>query len=314
MTAKLLSATFIVFLIIIGCSEDDAMGPDLTPLDPNTAPKVSVDRFSITAGNLMIRNVTNGLPEANAPVNYDQAPFITKGLGPGGEVVQYYNFDVQPIESAPIFVLFKEGAAAPVADQLNIIDVIPGDMGYNDFWNVNKVTVPDDYKANSVSSYEEIMDLDYPVEKTNIIVNCPVVPEGSTASLRYQGGATGLTRGWYKDQVVFYFEFSEKQLTGTIPAEGNAGVPLSDIFVTFNINPDQTGGGPASGFRTEQGSDQTHNVVQTLPMDASYSPLWLVTVYDNADFDNVMDWTSSQNANIMASGIATVNCPAVSVE
>lgn len=317
MKAGLLSLISIISIFtFMGCSEDDSMGPDLTPLDPDTAPKASIDRFSEDAGTLMIRSATNGLPAANAPINFDSGePFITKGLGPAGEKVQYYNFDVMSEESAPIFVLFKDGASAPVDGQLNIIDVIPGDDGYNDFWNVNKVTVPDNYKANSVTSYQEIKELDYPIEQTNIIVNCPVVPEGSSASLRYNSSEdAGLTRGWYKDMVVVYFNFVEKDLTGTIPTSGNALVPLSDIFVTFNINPDETGGGPASGFRTETGTAQTHNVVETIPTDSDYSPLWLVNVYDNTAFDNVSDWQSSQNAPVKATGVATVNCPIVSME
>ena len=52
----------------------------------------------------------NGLPAANAAVNFDQAPFITKGKGPTGQNVEYYNFDVQPVNPAPIYVLFKEGS------------------------------------------------------------------------------------------------------------------------------------------------------------------------------------------------------------
>ena len=34
------------------------------------------------------------LPAANAPVNFDQGPFITKGFTPTGQSVEYYNFDV----------------------------------------------------------------------------------------------------------------------------------------------------------------------------------------------------------------------------
>ena len=108
------------------CSSDDAV---VKIHDVNTAEKVSVDRFSATAGHLMVRDATNGLPAANAAVNFDQAPFITKGKGPTGQIVEYYNFDVQPIDPAPIYVLFKEGSTTPVTDQLNIIDVVPGETG-----------------------------------------------------------------------------------------------------------------------------------------------------------------------------------------
>lgn len=285
------------------------------PLDPNSASKVAIDRFSESVGKLFVRDGSNGLPEANEPIDFDQGPFITKGLGPNGQKVQYYNFDVQSIISAPIYVLFKEGESTPVEGQLNIIDVVPGDEGYNDFWHVHKVTVPAYYRPNTVTSLAEIMEMGYPMERTNLIVNCPVVPEGSTALLRFNiNESNGLTRGWYKDQVVFYFNFQEKELMVDLPDEGHPEVPLSDILVTFNINPGETGGGPASGFMTEMGADQTHNVVQTIPTDETYSPFWDVDVYDNADFNLVSDWPSAQAATLLAAGVALVNCPVVDVQ
>lgn len=311
MKTKIAITALILVTFLSACKKDNEEPAEM-PLDPNTAPKVSVDRFSSEAGTLFVRDGSNGLPEANAPIDCDQAPFITMGLGPGGQMVEYYNFDVQPLTPAPIFVLFKEGADSPVGGQLNIIDVIPGDAGYNDFWHVRKVTVPSDYVANTVTSYQEIISKGYMVEPTDILVNCPVVPEGSTAVKRYNASeSSALTRGWYKDKVVFYFNFSEKDLTVN-PA--NPMVPLSDILVTFNVNPDQPGGGPPSGFVTEMGSEQTHNVVETVPANAGYSPLWDVDVYDNTDFDMVHDWSSALMANILGMGVATVNCPIVSVK
>ncbi len=275
--------------------------------DPATAEIVSVDRFSSAAGMLMVRDANNGLPGPNEPVNFDQAPFITKGLGPTGQMVEYYNFDVQPTAPAPIYVLFKEGSTTPVDGQLNIIDAIPGEAGYNDFWRVTKVTVPSSYVANTVTSHTEIVAKGYAIETTNTLVNCPVVPKGSTAGKNLNGSPNKLTMGWYKGKVVYYFSFEEKALMGS-------SVPLSPIYVTFNINPDMTGGGPASGFVAEMGSSQTHNVVATLPQDASYSPLWSVNVYDNADFMNVGNLSQAQMANILATGVATVNCPIVSIQ
>jgi hypothetical protein len=63
-------------------------------------------------------------------------------LGPNGEKSIYYNFDVLSTTPAPIYVLFRSGDTASVKGQLNIVNVVPGDTGYNDFWLVNKVTVP----------------------------------------------------------------------------------------------------------------------------------------------------------------------------
>lgn len=300
-----------VAITIGSCQKDNTTEPTPTTpeqgKDPNTAEVVSVDRFSSSAGMLFVRDGNNGLPAANAAVNFDAAPFITKGFGPNGEVVEYYNFDVQPTKPAPIYVLFKEGASAPVDGQLNIIDVIPGEAGYNDFWQVIKVTVPNDYVANVVTSFADIASRGYTTTATDMIVNCPVVPDGSTAAKKLGGGSNALTSGWYKGKVVKYFSFEEKAL------KGNA-VPLSPIYVAFNINPDMAGGGPPSGFVTEPGSDQTHNVVATLPSDAGYSPLWLVNIYDNQDFGTVSNLSTAQMAMQKAAGAAMVNCPIVSIQ
>src|SRR5882724_6085172 len=130
------------------CSSDANMAMSLDsgsamPRDPQTAEKASIDRFSAAAGHLMVRDATNGLPGANGAIDFDSgAPFITVGLGPSdGKPVKYYNFDVQPTGPAPIYVLFRDGETAPVSGQLNIVDVLPGDAGYNDFWQVTMVTV-----------------------------------------------------------------------------------------------------------------------------------------------------------------------------
>lgn len=298
----------ITLLSLSACGGDDMT--DDPPVDPDLAPRAPVDRFSAEAGTLMVRDDGNGLPAANQPIDFDAAPFVTTGLGPAGDVARYYNFDVQRTAPAPIYVLFREGEDAPVAGQLNVVDVIPGDEGYNDFWQVTRVTVDADYVANQVTSVAEILDRGYDLEATTTVVNCPIVPEGSTATRRFGGGDAGLVRGWYGDEIVQYFHFGEAPLATT-----NAGfVPTSPIYVTFNANPDQPGGGPPSGFVTEPGTDQTHNVVATVPGETGYSPLWAVNIYDNADFDVVTDLATAQAASILVAYAAMVNCPLVARE
>lgn len=287
----------------LACSDD----AHTAPRDPNLAPKASIDRFSGAAGTLMVRTAQNGLPGPNQPIDFDQPPFVTQGLGPQGQVVRYYNFDVKSTTPAPIYALFD--GDTPVANQLNIVDAIPGDAGYNDFWLVMKVAVPKGYVANTVTSLADIRAAGYPITATNMIVNCPIVPDRSTATMRLDGGATALVRGWYRGQVVEYFTFAEKPLV----ASADGRVPLSPIFVSFNVNPDQPGGGPPSGFRMEPSSEQTHNVVGTLPSEDAYSPLWGVSVYDNADFAMVHDLASASAAHRLGEDVAMVNCPIVSI-
>lgn len=288
---------------VVGCTSSSSAGP----VNPDTAPLAQVDRFSADAGTLFVRDNDPSLPGPNEAIDFDQGPFTTAGLGPDGSVVHYYNFDVQPTTPAPIYVLFHDGDTMPVPDQLNIINVLPGQPGYNDFWRVYKVTVPADYEANTVTSYDEIVAAGYTVTPTDMLVNCPVVPQGSTATMRYNGGDASLHRGWYEGQVVFYFQFDEKMLS---VVSGTGAVPVAQIYVTFNVNPDSSNpaSGPASGFMTESGTQQTHNVADSVPTNTNYSPLWLVHIYDNADFGSVSDLSSAEAATQIGPG-PTVNCP-----
>lgn len=296
-------------LFITSCEKEE----ELKVVDPDAAEIVSVDRFNEETGVLYIRNDLNNLPEANAAVDYDTFPgFLTKGLGPDGEKVEYYNFDVQPQNPAPIWLLFREGETEKVEEQLTILDAIPGDEGYSDFWQIYNVTVPANYKANSITSFQDIIDNKYPTETTNKVVNCPVVPKGSSAQKRYLPGEDNqIQRGWYKSKIVYYFSFEEKDLELT-----NDLVPLSDIFVCFNINPGEDNGGSGSGIKTEDDTNtgQSHSVVETIPLDEEYSPLWYVQVYNNVNFDNMANLDSAKNTEILMPDAMKVNCPLVYVE
>ncbi len=293
-------------LAFAGCdSTEDAP----TGKNPDTAEIVAVDRFSDSFATLFKRSANPEMPATNAPVDFDVAPFKTQSYGPDGQIVRYYNFDVNPLPPAPIYVLFKAGSDSPVAGQLNIIDLIPGEAGYNDFWQVYKVTVPDGYVANQVTSFDEILSNNYAIEILDKVVNCPVVPYGSTADENLNGQPNTLFRGWYKGKVVYYFSFEEKDLVVT----NNGLTPLSPVYVTFNVNPDSENpqSGPASGVKFEENGVQSHNVIETLPDDADYSPLWSVQVYDNADFNNVSNLQTAKTANILMRNAMNVNCPVV---
>jgi alcohol dehydrogenase (cytochrome c) len=294
--------------VIIFAAGGSAATTALKPLDPDQAPIASVDRFSDKAAHLQLRTPDNHLPGPNRPVDFDSGPFITQGLSPTtGKPVRYYNFDVQTTTPAPVYVLYREGEEKPVAGQLDIIDTLPGEKGYNDFRQVWKVTVPKDYVANTIADTTTLLNTGYKMEKTDTLRNMPVVPDKSTAKARLKGESAELQRAWYQGQVAKFFSFDEAPLSGS-------NVPLSPIYVTFNVNPDQPNGGPGSGFKTEPNSEQTHNVPATLPGDAGYSPLWLVAVYDNADFPSVHDLKTALKAKVLAPAAATVNCPIVFIE
>ena len=283
----------------------------MKPLDPDQAPIAAVDRFSDKAAHLQVRTADNHIPGPNEPVDFDTGPFITQGLSPTtGKPVRYYNFDVQSTTPAPVYVLYREGEDKPVAGQLDIIDTLPGEKGYNDFRQVWKVSVPKDYVANTITDAAHAAQT--PATRWNRPIRCVTCrwcPTSRARRARLKGESAELQRAWYQGQVAKFFSFDEAPLSAA-----GANVPLSPIYVTFNVNPGQPNGGPGSGFRTEPNSQQTHNVPATLPGDAGYSPLWLVAVYDNADFPSVHDLDTALKAKVLAPGAATVNCPIVFIE
>ena len=139
-----------IALLVIGslmAGGSSAAGAEaMKPLDPDQAPIAAVDRFSDKAATIYMRTsddrLPGHLPGPNEPIDFDTGPFITQGLSPRtGKPVRYYNFDIQSTTPAPVYVLYREGEDKPVVGQLDIIDTLPGEKGYNDFRQVWKVSV-----------------------------------------------------------------------------------------------------------------------------------------------------------------------------
>lgn len=282
----------------------DAPAP--APRDPDTAPRPPIDRFSGELATLLDRALTPGLPGPDQPIDLDVAPFLIRALGPGGERVTLYHLDAHRRSPINIYVLHHAGEPTPVPDQLPIVDYIPGDHGYSDFWRVVRVDVPADYVANTATSSAELNRQGWPLTVTDTIVNCPVVPVGSSATRRRGGEDPGLHRGWYHDQVVHYFTFEEAPLRAV-----DEQVPVATLYASFNVNPGGGGGGWPSGLMTEPGGDQTHAVGAALTAPQGYAPLWSVQVYDNAAFAAVHDLASARAAAPVAADEVLWNAPVV---
>ena len=52
-----------------------------------------------------------------------------------------------------------------------------------------------------ITSLAELQAAGYPMDRTEMLLNSPIVAEGSTARARLAGGSAELSRGWYRDQV-----------------------------------------------------------------------------------------------------------------
>lgn len=289
-------------LFLTACGGAAAGGPTIAAAP--TAPVI--DRFSAAAGHLQLRTADNGLPGPGAPIDFDQPPFKTQSLGPAGEVIRYYNLDVQPALPGVVYQLV-DAAGAPLPDAAPILATIPGEPGYSDFMRVVNVTVPAGLDPAALHDAAALAGL--PQQPTTTIVNWPVVPAGSTATERMAGAPTGTTPAWYRGFPVQQLRFVEGPLTAPI----GGTTPTSPIFPTFRINPGEPGGGPPSGFMTEADGVQTHTVASSLPGDLDYSALWSASPYDNAAFPQVRNLSTVQAAKIIMRDAMLVNCPVVFV-
>lgn len=254
-------------------------------IDPDGAGELAVDRFSAEQ-----RAADPDLPEPGAPIDFDDG-FLHEGLGPDGGAVAYYGLGSASGFTMPAYLLVYEDGA-PVPEQLAILTVIPGDVEYSDFWQVTRVVVPEDYVANSITSAQELLATEYPRMPTTEVFNRPLVPPGSKADQAIS--EVGPVRAWFDDQVVHAIDFAE-----VTPTVRGSLVDYARVYVCMT----------EEGFcRDEQG--RTHNVIDTVPGDAAYSPLWRVVMYDPAAFEGVVDLPSAQQAaQPEAGGLA--NCPVV---
>lgn len=213
--------------------------------------------------------------------------------------VQYYDFGTNSalvggkILTAPIYVLITgmdaQGNPQMVSGQNNIIDVIPGDTGYSDLWQVNLVTVPSDYKANTIRSTAEVNNSGYPVQVTDNLVNCPVVPNGSTTET-----GKALTKGWHKGRPIYYFDFG-------------ANTDTAAAIYAFITGMDAQGN---PQFVTGQ-----HNIIDAVPGNADYTAFWqvtLVTVPSGYTADTLRSFSAvTASGYPMQATDNIVNCPVV---
>jgi hypothetical protein len=199
------------------------------------------------------------------------------------------------VKTAPIYVFIRgmgaDGKPNFVEGQHNIVDVLPGDAGYSDLWQVMMVTVPANYVADTIKSKAGIDSSGYKVTATDMFVNCPIVPAGTTLE-----GGQALTQGWNKGQQVFYPDFG---------ATNRAAIPIWVFVKGFNAD-----GSP-------QPVEGQNNVIDSKLGDTGYSPFWqvnFVTVPANYVPNSIRS-----AADVRASGYAVkqadvvVNCPVTTV-
>jgi len=166
-----------------------------------------------------------------------------------GRTVRY--LDLGPVKLArgnkvaPIWA-FTNGADG----QRNIVDVAPGDSGYTPLWRVVMVTWSDGAERSVLRSAADVRQAaaagEVTLDQTTTVVNCPLLGFGQKKTLGFARGKT-----------VSYLDFGPIKL-----ARGNKVAPIWGF----------TNG--ASGQR---------NVIDVVPGQHGYTPLWAVRMVTWAD-------------------------------
>jgi hypothetical protein len=234
-------------------------------------------RIALLAAALLVLaagSVAQAAPAAK-PVKFVKASSLTQGFF-RGKAVSYFDFG--PIKLA------KGNKVAPIWTVTNIIDTVPGRADYSPLWAVEKVTFADGVAPRLLRSRADVLAAqeagDVTIEKTSIVVNCPVVGFGQKQVLGFEKGRT-----------IAYLDLG--------PVKLKPGNKVAPIWAVTN---------PASG---------QHNIVNTVPGDRDYTPLWRVKMVTFASgVTPYLLRSSADVAKAMAKGDVTVkgtsivvNCP-----
>ena len=276
---------------------------------PDYLPMATIDRFSDAAAVFYRRADHANLPDAGEPIDFDRF-FLHRALGPNQEQIQFYNFDVRRKTPANVyFIVDRRGDRIP--RQLPIFDEIPGDAGYNDLRRVIEVRMTgSDFQPNSLSSLADIQAAAAETTVTDQIMNCVIVPDGSSARLRFDPtDAVGLHDGWYRDQAIRYLLFENPESRAVVEFGGQE-ISAPVMYAFFENDTD-----PTDGF-ADDGAGLTHNVVTRLPEQEGYSPLWALRVFRLSVFDRVVSVGSAQDSDrednvVPLPAVLIVNAPVV---
>jgi hypothetical protein len=210
--------------------------------------------------------------------------------------ITYLLFGTDPNITAPILAFYEASSpSTPVAGQRNVIDTLPGQPSYSDFWQVYKVLTPAGYVANSIRSFSDAVASGDAIEATSTIVNCPVENPGATEA----NSSAGLEMGWYRGETVYYFN------AGTNTTGWGPVIQTAPIYTFVYAS-----GGAVPGQR---------NIVDVLPGQTGYSDLWqLIEVTVNSSYIANSVMSASEVLALEHSGKVTlqptagfVNCPVV---
>jgi hypothetical protein len=192
-------------------------------------------------------------------------------------------FDVQVVEeladvpkdALATLYLFMNGVEGPnpFGFQMNVLDSTLGDPEYSPLWLHTFVTWNEGAEPRELTSEDEILQAEaegeVTFERSDLVINCPVLPRGETNF--------PIVTGFVDGRLVDYTlqEISDPMVTDLM--RGKTDYPLETVrslggvpqVATLYLFMDGVTGPNPFGFQM--------NVIDTVPGEEGYSPLWLHT-------------------------------------
>ena len=129
-----------------------------------------------------------------------------------GRTVRYYDLgthssldgDTTAIADVWVFIdgFDNDGAPRFIPGHPALFDVVPGQEGYSDLWDVHFVIVPSGYDSSAIRSLAALQASGLEIVAAEMLVDCPVVPAGSTIE-----DGCKLRSAWSRGSEVVYFDF-----------------------------------------------------------------------------------------------------------
>jgi hypothetical protein len=178
-----------------------------------------------------------------------------------GRTVRYLDFGPLKLAAgnkvAPIWVVTNG-----TRGQKNIIDVAPGDRGYTPLWRVVMVTWRKGVERRTLRSAAAVQSArragEVTLKQTTTVVNCPVLGFGQRQSTAFA-----------KNRTIAYLDLGQVKL--------KAGNKVAPIWGFIN------------------GHSEQKNVVDVVPGDRAYTPLWQV---------NMVTWNDGVTPRVLRSAAA----------
>jgi hypothetical protein len=259
--------------LLLGACGEEAAPRSAPPPTGTTATPVadSQSSFPVVTGWVDGEPVDYLLQEVSDP---DTAELLSEKTGFDVPVVERLA-DV-PRDALANLYLFMNGVEGPnpFGFQMNVLDSGLGDPGYSPLWLHTFVTWNRGVEPRELTSEEEILDAErdgeVTLEGSDLVINCPLLPKGETNF--------PIVTGFVDGELVDYTlqEISDPEVTDLM-REKTGGYPLETVeslsgvsqVATLYLFMDGVKGPNPFGFQM--------NVIDSIPGDPEYSPLWLHT-------------------------------------